>query len=482
MKERKNIDRLYQENFKDFEATPREEAWQNIAARLQKKEEKKPFLIPLWYKLGGIAAAVAVIFGLAYLMNKDSINPGTEVVFEIEDSARPSIDVPLSNTRLQEASRLLDSVRSRSDKNTQNSQYTLNSDNSSRGKSPASKQSNSYSNQAEENTEAEEEILAIQDNPNQVSEENEENNLNDAKNNSSAIAGNEPIENEDTQKSASEEKPNENSIEENQNALAQLADQKNGDRESVAEPAKEKVRLSTFAAPIFYDNLGNGNAISPEFNDNNSQAQVTVAYGLNIAYPITEKISIRTGISKVNISYDIQEISYAPSAFAQSIQSIDYNSNNAIQVQDESPGIRIPDFGGLSGEEFSNSSSAIAPNYVSGELNQQYGFIEVPLEIEYALIDKKFDLNLIGGGSSLFLDQNSVSILANNQRTELGEANNINKVSFSTNIGLGLGYELMPDFRLNVEPIFKYQLNTFKGTSGVQPFFFGIYSGFSYKF
>jgi deoxyribodipyrimidine photolyase len=41
MNDKKNIERLFQERFKDFEVAPPENAWQNIAARLEKKESKK---------------------------------------------------------------------------------------------------------------------------------------------------------------------------------------------------------------------------------------------------------------------------------------------------------------------------------------------------------------------------------------------------------------------------------------------------------
>ena len=64
-----------------------------------------------------------------------------------------------------------------------------------------------------------------------------------------------------------------------------------------------------------------------------------------------------------------------------------------------------------------------------------------------------------------------------------GEANNINSVNFSTNLGLGLDYKFTPKLKFNVEPVFKYQLNTFSNTSGsFNPYSLGVYSGFTLKF
>ncbi|MGA8855097.1 MAG: hypothetical protein WB492_13055, partial [Christiangramia sp.] len=137
---------------------------------------------------------------------------------------------------------------------------------------------------------------------------------------------------------------------------------------------------------------------------------------------------------------------------------------------------------GLPSAGFGSNSFASSSIAVPGEIKQQFGFIEVPLELEYALIDKKFGLNIIGGGSSLFLDNNRVNLISGDNKTELGEASNINSTSFSTNIGLGMDYKLTDKFSISVEPIFKYQLNTFNNVDNVQPINFGVYSGLNFRF
>jgi len=107
----------------------------------------------------------------------------------------------------------------------------------------------------------------------------------------------------------------------------------------------------------------------------------------------------------------------------------------------------------------------------------------VPLELNYAILDKKFGVDLIGGVSSLFLVDNSVLLESNDLVTEVGEANNVNSVNFSANVGMGLNYRFAPKFQLNIEPVFKYQLNTFSRTAGdFRPYTIGVYSGISFKF
>ena len=67
--------------------------------------------------------------------------------------------------------------------------------------------------------------------------------------------------------------------------------------------------------------------------------------------------------------------------------------------------------------------------------------------------------------------------------TVLGEANNLNSLSFTTNIGLGFDYKIGKRLKFNIEPMFKYQLNPYTDSSvDFNPFFMGVYTGLSFKF
>ncbi|HZH70454.1 MAG TPA: hypothetical protein VFD80_08395, partial [Flavobacteriaceae bacterium] len=110
-------------------------------------------------------------------------------------------------------------------------------------------------------------------------------------------------------------------------------------------------------------------------------------------------------------------------------------------------------------------------------------YYEIPLELEYAIINTKFGVNLIGGVSTLFLGNNEISVKSENFSSALGEANNLSNVSFSTNVGLGLDYKLSQRFIFNMEPMFKYQINPYTDSSvNFKPYYLGVYSGLSFKF
>ena len=66
---------------------------------------------------------------------------------------------------------------------------------------------------------------------------------------------------------------------------------------------------------------------------------------------------------------------------------------------------------------------------------------------------------------------------------EIGKASNLNGVHFSSNIGIGLNYEIFKSFNANLNPMFKYQINTYTDNSNdFKPYFIGLYSGLSYSF
>jgi hypothetical protein len=76
-----------------------------------------------------------------------------------------------------------------------------------------------------------------------------------------------------------------------------------------------------------------------------------------------------------------------------------------------------------------------------------------------------------------------VLLESDNLVTEMGEANNVNSLNFSANVGMGLNYEFAPKLQLNIEPVLKYQLNTFSKTAGdFRPYSIGVYSGITFKF
>lgn len=427
MKEKKYIDRLYQEKFRDFEATPSEAVWRNISAKLKEKERRRaPVITPFWSRMAGIAAIFTLILLLGEWMFP--VRTGVEVANdEVEESLKMAF--PASNERIAANP---GSAAEASEEISGKSSLTKTT-----GTAPGKKTNTPKI--ASLKTGTAKSISAGSNN----------------------ITAGELTETNDSQTSE---------------LLVgkSLFDEINKmEKEIATQSPNNKFEVSTHAAPIYYGNFGRGNFLDSRFNNNSSEGEITYSYGINIAYAISNKFKIRSGVNKVSMSYNTNGISYQAVVGPVPIAGMSMDSKSEeprvsgdLGTSKPIASINRPNVG------------AIRP----GLLNQKMGFIEVPVELEYNLINRKFELNVIGGASTLFLDENRISVNSGSL-SAAGRANNLNEVSFSTNVGLGLDYNLSEKFKLNLEPMLKYQINTFNTASpDNQPYYLGIYSGFSYKF
>ena len=227
--------------------------------------------------------------------------------------------------------------------------------------------------------------------------------------------------------------------------------------------------------------MGEGSSIHSQFNSNSKAGELNLSYGIAGAYKINDRLKVRSGVNRVNLGYSTRGLLAYSSPEASNVASITNVSNNS--------NIDNINFNANAASNSYISTSAITANRNSeiisskSTLEQQFGFIEVPVELEYKLIDKRLDVNVIGGFSTMFLNENTIYDISQGNRTAIGEANNLNDVSYSANFGIGVNYGISEKLNINLEPMFKYQINTFDNTSGdFQPYFIGVYTGLSFKF
>ncbi len=493
MGDKKHIDRLFQERFKDFETAPNDAVWESIEAKL-KQDKKKRRVIPIWWQYAGVAAVLALLLtiGGMYFFNETHNNNPIKVV-ETEDSQTRSSNTE-NNTKIAV-------------ENDENAITILEKDSkqpllvpavsNDASQKPSIVSTTSPGNKNENNHPsglASKEISNI-DNSNKP-----RNNYTVAKNseetNKSLNAGGEP-----NSESKKESFQNKESIIHSEKAKKlidnttkdHVAVAKNDNKEKNALTIEEvldktkdniaeeknanKWRIAPNAAPVYFNTLGEGSSIDSQFNSNSKTGEFNMSYGINASYAINDKLKVRSGINKVNLGYNTNNvIVYQSVGFSSSTKALENIDASSASVM-ASDNISI-----ISGENLNAAPSSFET--INTSINQAFGYIEIPLEIEYALVNKKIGINVIGGFSSFFLSENKIfSEAEGGSKTYLGEANNINNVSYSANFGFGLNYQVSKKIDLNVEPMFKYQINTFNNTSGdFKPYFIGVYTGFAIKF
>lgn len=493
--EKNNLDRLFKEKFKDFSETPDERVWETIEASLDKKKKKR--IVPIWWQLGGVAAAIALLlyFVNPFSTETNSLQPTVvdtekeitpESPYELEIDQKDKAPINNKNTEVDQV------ADSDALKTTQE------------GASPDSKTQKRHTPRttsvpttqlASQEKNAEQEAIAATnlDNPKEME--------------TPSITGNEMMElpsdgvaainpgqekellpkdsktpsKDLTQQAVEEETEVAIAAEESekQSIYDAIKEQENLDKEVLKEAVTNRWSMGPSVAPVFFSAVGEGSPIHSNFASNSKSGKLNLSYGLTVTYNVSNKLSIRSGVHKVDYGYDTNDIVFTSSLTTSTndlIDNISYSqtSRNLVVESKNTNNVTTASDAAL------NASQA---QPLEGRMVQQLGYVEVPMELNYALLDRKFGINIIGGVSSLFLVDNAVSLESDNLVTEMGEANNANSVNFSTNIGVGFNYEISQKLQLNVEPIFKYQLNTFSQTAGqFRPYSVGVYSGLSFRF
>ncbi|WP_203256694.1 hypothetical protein [Hyunsoonleella ulvae] len=529
MGDKKHIDRLYQERFKDFEVQPDAAVWDNIEAKLNEKK-KKQRVIPIWWRYAGIAALLALTLTVGVSLfnanetgeapsqivdtkqtdventiakDKSNISVENENNTVAVDKTNAEIDNTLKTTnenntqpvvnRAKEAYNMVipkkQASSSVANTNTANKVIKKPSEISSNDANPAiitykdhiTKTEIARQNDTKAETSRKENIVdpnknIIKDSP--ITQQNNTVALDNTLKNDKTTASKKENEVAKVAEDNTKDKKQsiEDAIQQNQSLL---------EEEKNTEVALNKWSIAPNVAPVYFSSLGKGSSIGAQFNENSKSGEVNMSYGLNASYAINKRLTVRSGINRVNLGYNTNDVvvfsTVNASASTQTLRTISGTvTNNTAGTSAISAGDNVAI---MSANTF--KSNNITPfEATNTSINQSFGFIEVPLELQYTISNKRLGLNVIGGFSSLFLNNYESASVIEGQRTLLQENDtNINNTSYSANFGLGVNYKISEKINLNLEPMFKYQINTFRNTSGdFQPFFIGVYTGFGIKF
>lgn len=609
MSERNNIDRLFQEKFKDFEVMPSDKVWENIQSKMNTKEKKTNFL-PFWLRLCSFAAVfligfsvattfIAAPFGLknpfvdskeknsntekttvsgnttekdntittnsfgntnnenntgvttpsanSILNSKEHRSTGNNdtektLVSSSKENHNALISAPKTGNRISISNKVKsDKKKQHQSKITNQNDYAvtlrfskgkmgsavsknensaLNPSNSEESNATISKRNNQSEivatvSKSEDGITAnhdftsDEEIQIAEDFKNVNSETQFDYNLSNSKvayesgnkhvpstskkENKSTIATPDTSKAIADKNTSSSSVANKNKVTENKTnaakALSVVTDSLADKEKEVAEKTDEKKTaeekdskekrekksnwiVSSSFSPVYMNLNGTGSTLDSKFAENSKSYQTSMSYGVGLQYALNNKWTVRTGINALNFEYNTNNIVFYYSSSNTGLENVNENSTGTGIVI-ENPNAKDIAY---------NGEEVVTTRY-KGNINHRINYIEVPLELSYKIVNKKFGVDVIGGVSSIFLNDNRVSLISSESNLNIGEANNLNKLHFSTNLGLGLRYNFMKNLQVNMEPMFKYQINTYNGNAGnFKPYFIGVYSGISFSF
>ncbi len=402
MRDNKNIDRLFQENLKDFEVFPPNRIWGKIEKNLPSNSRKNRF--PRWFKIASVAAMLLLLFGIGtiYLLPKDSLaitffskTPEKELIITNEES----IELDTKNEVVQKTEK--------------------------------------------------------------KNQKNPLKNILDAK-----------IKINDIEKLA-DNTIGKTNINKKLVSQYQLSDTKNlpltktRDNVNLKNLQTGRFTVATIYAPIYLNSFGDGSSISSQFEDSPISGNNSYSYGVKLAYQLSNKFSVQSGVNLISLGYTANNIYIAPGVSAIGYADLSSNPFEGPSSLEDKKGV--------------NLSSKTENNI--GSLNQVFGYVEIPVELKYNVTNGKFGVNLVGGFSTLLLNRNEVYVETNSFTQSLGEANNLRSINFSGNIGIDVDYSINKNLYLNISPMFKVQTNTFSKNSGsALPYYLGVYTGLNYNF
>jgi len=426
----KKIDNLFQEQLKNLEVSPNKRVWNNIEAKLKKKKRK---VFPFWWFSGAVASIILLTFIFNQYSSvensKFNVNPDKTITIipERETIINNKIDsLDLKNKRKNEILLSKEDNVIKVDKN---------------------KIQNSRSQKEIYKPRKSKTSLIL---------------------NYNSVATNFRI------------VPQESPLKISKRTTIKYNDKKL-DIASVIKAAKNtndnKSENNWSIAPSFAvlksNSLSDTSPINAGLSESTS-GENSYSYGVQVAYQINKKWSIQSGIHLQENSYANNQVSVNSSSernpFATAFSNGDvfsFNKNNDITESAQ-----------LLGNSVLN-----AGNSNTGNISQNYGYVEIPIEVKYNFSNSnKLQTQFVTGFSTLFLNKNEVILDTQNFSRTL-EATNLNNINFSGNIGFDFNYNLSKKIALNLNPMFKVQFNTFSNNSnGFAPFNIGIYTGIKYQF
>ena len=422
MKEHKNIDRLFQEKFRDFEFSPPERIWSHVEKNIDLQSKSRSGFKWVW--MGGVAVGLALLLFLNNEFNNSFQSPSNKEFTNINSKTQSLPKKANEKTNETESFNFLNFI--------------------------------SFTRKTIFDTFKKDKKIVVEPkrNDNSISTVN-----------AAQITGKAP---EKTKGNFSIKNKN-NSETTYGNGAFEFSNNKKSSIDLLSTDKRWSV--STVAAPVYLGGFEKENSsIDPLMNENLKQGKLSSAYGVQVAYQLNKRFSVQSGVHMVDFAYRTNNIDMSINSHISKFTNINYNKNsNLLSLNTDAT--------------FSHELNKSSNDSQKGDLIQVYGYIEIPLEAKYRLnSESDLGINLIGGFSTLLLNKNEVYVEVSDFTNKLGEATNLNSLNFSGNFGVELEYKVYKNINFNLVPMFKIQTQTLNDTNSFKPYSIGLYSGLNLRF
>jgi len=432
-----DIEKLFS-SLEDFSKTPPDDLWKGIEEKLAHPKTKKRF--PFWWS---VAAALVVGLGLwtTFYSDSDSHSISVPVGHEngvvhqsgivdsvVKEGSKISTKKDVLDKSFSKKNETAETKKEDNITNPKSTIFNLNNQKISSSNKEAiavtanrntavlaNKKENVAQSQEVKNTEKE--FLAQ---PNPVTEQNK------------TIA----------EKSISDDKIKENptATDVKENALAAIAKEQQKKEKTVS--ATDKWSLQLFAGINNSQNLKKQKSLG-----NTIESQKGYNYGVKANYKLNRRWAVSTGLKVSELGQQLANVSYINSA---------KSLVNVVKFPFAAP----PEKGTISTNpnylfmaDHVDKANVANTFYQKGDLSQKVQYLEMPMEVSYAILNKgKARINVNTGGFVGKAISNEVLLNDNS----IGKNEEVNEVVFGTLLSSTLQYELFKKTKVFVEPGMNY--------------------------
>ncbi len=259
---------------------------------------------------------------------------------------------------------------------------------------------------------------------------------------------------------------------------------------SVKNPATvRRFEIGASVSPAMGFSSANNNTRLAELV-NSEQTRPTYSTGLTFGYKISPRLTIQSGIGLSSVGQTITDVDVfaglsdyytVKGAYLYSVETASGTilaGNTDLYLADNTNRVSTTIPGNMA------DPSKYDLTQVSNNIHQVFRYLELPVIIRYKVIDQKVDLNFSGGMSYGYLVENSAYVNDGANTIPVGRTEGVNVHSISSQVGLGMEYNISTNISFNLEPVFKYYVTPVSALSGTlyKPYSIGFFSGVFFKF
>ena len=171
-----------------------------------------------------------------------------------------------------------------------------------------------------------------------------------------------------------------------------------------------------------------------------TEPEIAYSYGANVGFKLTRRIVVQTGIGYKKANTTMTTTGY---------------------IEESGSDTKIPI---VASYQYQLEGLSSVERISETNLNSQYEFASIPLRAGYVFLDKKFNITLMAGISSeIFLNNQIVdnSDFLETLTNSSGYGSPYKNVYFNGSLGTMLGYSFAKNYVITLEPNYRFAVNSF---------------------